>query len=62
MVDILHRVGATVSPAEVYAALVGFAPISAELRSDLADRVHYGQPPTQAEEAQLKLRQKELKA
>jgi hypothetical protein len=47
---------------ELYAALVGFAPISAELRNALADRVYYGQPPTEPELGQLKLRQKSLKA
>jgi hypothetical protein len=47
---------------EVYAALVGFAPISPELRNDLADRVYYGQPPTDAEEAQLRLRHKTLRS
>ncbi|HKP63229.1 MAG TPA: hypothetical protein VJV78_41110 [Polyangiales bacterium] len=47
---------------EAYAALVGFAPISPELRTSLAERVYYGQPPSESEEAQLKLRRQTFKA
>ncbi|HKU44003.1 MAG TPA: hypothetical protein VJR89_37840 [Polyangiales bacterium] len=48
--------------AELYAALPGFAPLSPELRSSLAERLHYGQPPGESEAHQLELRKGTLKA
>jgi hypothetical protein len=48
--------------AEAYAALARFSPLSQQLRESLAERLHYGQPPSDSERAAISQRRPALRA
>lgn len=54
--------GESNAAAEAFAALEGFTPLPSRLRESLAERLHYGQPPSDAERAAIAERQRALRA